>query len=93
MDVGSVTGSSVTITNLGTYGIDGFTPIINSPEAAIMGVGRIVERVVVHDDQIARRKMMTLSLTIDHRLVDGAPGAEFLRSLQELLQNPYRLLV
>ncbi|MDP3045988.1 MAG: 2-oxo acid dehydrogenase subunit E2, partial [Chloroflexota bacterium] len=45
------------------------------------------------DDQIARRKMMTLSLTIDHRLVDGAPGAEFLRSLQELLQNPYRLLV
>ena len=91
--VDEVAGSTFTITNLGNYGLDGFTPIINAPEAAILGVGRIAERVAVHDDQIARRKMMTLSLTIDHRLVDGAPGAEFLRSLQELLQNPYRLLV
>ena len=87
------TGSAFTITNLGAYGIDGFTPIINSPEAAIMGVGRIVERVVVHDDQIARRKMMVLSLTIDHRLIDGATGAEFMRSLKEMIENPYRLLV
>ena len=93
LSVDEVAGSTFTITNLGNYGLDGFTPIINAPEAAILGVGRIAERVVVHDDQIARRKMMTLSLTIDHRLVDGAPGAEFLRSLQELLQNPYRLLV
>lgn len=93
LSVDEVAGSTFTITNLGNYGLDGFTPIINAPEAAILGVGRIAERVVVHDDQIARRKMMTLSLTIDHRLVDGAPGAEFLRSLQDLLQNPYRLLV
>lgn len=93
LSVDEVAGSTFTITNLGNHGIDGFTPIINAPEAAILGVGRIAERVVVHNDQIARRKMMTLSLTIDHRLVDGAPGAEFLRSLQELLQNPYRLLV
>jgi pyruvate dehydrogenase E2 component (dihydrolipoamide acetyltransferase) len=93
LSVDEVTGSTFTITNLGTYGLDGFTPIINAPEAAILGVGRIVERVVVHDDQIARRKMMVLSLTIDHRLVDGAPGAEFMQSLKELLENPYRLLV
>jgi len=93
LTVDEVTGSTFTITNLGAYGIDGFTPIINSPEAAIMGVGRIVERVVVHDDQIARRKMMVLSLTIDHRLIDGATGAEFMRSLKEMIQNPYRLLV
>ena len=93
LSVDEVTGSTFTITNLGTYGIDGFTPIINSPEAAIMGVGRIVERVVVHDDQIARRKLMVLSLTIDHRLIDGATGAEFMRSLKEMIENPYRLLV
>ena len=93
LSVDEVTGSTFTITNLGAYGIDGFTPIINSPEAAIMGVGRIVERVVVHDDQIARRKMMVLSLTIDHRLIDGATGAEFMRSLKEMIENPYRLLV
>jgi pyruvate dehydrogenase E2 component (dihydrolipoamide acetyltransferase) len=93
LSVDEVTGSTFTITNLGNYGIDGFTPIINAPEAAILGVGRIAERVVVHQDQIARRKMMVLSLTVDHRLVDGAPGAEFLQSLKELLENPYRLLV
>jgi len=93
LSVDEVTGSTFTITNLGAYGVDGFTPIINAPEAAILGVGRIVERVVLHDDQIARRKMMVLSLTVDHRLVDGAPGAEFMRSLKELLENPYRLLV
>jgi pyruvate dehydrogenase E2 component (dihydrolipoamide acetyltransferase) len=93
LTVDEVMGSTFTITNLGAYGVDGFTPIINSPEAAIMGVGRIVERVVIHEEQIARRKMMVLSLTIDHRLIDGATGAEFMRSLREIIENPYRLLV
>ncbi|MEN6318943.1 MAG: 2-oxo acid dehydrogenase subunit E2 [Syntrophaceae bacterium] len=93
LTVDEVMGGTFTITNLGTYGIDGFTPIINSPEAAILGVGRIVERVVVHEDQIARRKMIMFSLTIDHRLIDGAMGAEFMRSLKEMIENPYRLLV
>jgi pyruvate dehydrogenase E2 component (dihydrolipoamide acetyltransferase) len=93
LSVDEVTGGTFTITNLGNYGIDGFTPIINSPESAILGVGRITERVVIHDDQIARRKMTVLSLTIDHRLIDGATGAEFMQSLKELLENPYRLLV
>jgi len=93
LSVDEVTGGTFTITNLGNYGIDGFTPIINSPEAAILGVGRITERVVVHDDRITRRKMMVLSLTIDHRLIDGATGAKFMRSLADLLENPYRLLM
>jgi pyruvate dehydrogenase E2 component (dihydrolipoamide acetyltransferase) len=93
LSVDEVTGGTFTITNLGNYDIDGFTPIINSPEAAILGVGCIAERVVIHDDQIARRQMTVLSLTIDHRLIDGATGAEFMRSLKELLGNPYRLLV
>lgn len=93
LSVDEVTGSTFTITNLGSYGIDGFTPIINSPEVAILGVGRIVERPVVHENEIARRSLMMLSLTIDHRVVDGAPAAQFLGTLKELLENPYRLLV
>ena len=93
LSVDEVTGSSFTITNLGSYGIDGFTPIINSPEVAILGVGRIVERPVVLEGEIAKRSMMVLSLTVDHRVVDGAPAAEFLRTLKGLIENPYRLLL
>ena len=93
LSVDEVTGSTFTITNLGSYGVDGFTPIINSPEVAILGVGRIVEKPAIHGGEIAKRAMMMLSLTIDHRIVDGAPAADFLRSLRELLENPYRLLV
>lgn len=91
--VDEVTGGTFTITNLGTYGVDGFTPIINPPEVAILGVGRIAERVVIYNDQIARRSIMVLSLTIDHRIVDGAPGAAFLQTMKEILENPYRLLI
>jgi pyruvate dehydrogenase E2 component (dihydrolipoamide acetyltransferase) len=93
LTVDEVTGSTFTITNLGAYGADGSTPIINPPEVAILGVGRIADKPAVHDGQIARRSLMVLSLTIDHRIVDGAPGAEFLRTLREILENPYRLLV
>lgn len=92
ISVDEVTGGTFTITNLGTYGVDGFTPIINPPEVAILGVGRIAERVVVYENQIARRQMMMLSLTIDHRIVDGAPGADFLRTLKDILESPYLLL-
>jgi pyruvate dehydrogenase E2 component (dihydrolipoamide acetyltransferase) len=93
LTVDEVTGSTFTITNLGAYGVDGFTPIINPPEVAILGVGRIVERPAIHEDQIVRRSTMVLSLTIDHRIVDGAPGAEFLSTVREILESPYRLLV
>jgi len=92
LSVDDVTGGTFTITNLGAFGIDGFTPIINAPEVAILGVGRIVEKPVIRDGQFAKGAMMVLSLTIDHRIVDGAPGAEFMRSLKELIENPYRLL-
>ncbi len=93
LTVDEVTGGTFTITNLGAYGVDGFTPIINPPEVAILGVGRIAEKPVIYEGQVAKRSLMVLSLTIDHRIVDGAPGAEFLRSLKEILENPYRLLV
>ncbi len=81
-------GGTFTVTNLGAYGIDGFTPIINPPEAAILGVGRIVEKVVVYQGKIAQRAMMVLSLTFDHRLVDGAPAAAFLQTITQLLAEP-----
>ena len=79
------------LTNLGRFGIDGFTPIINPPEAAILGVGRIIEKPAAYRGGIALRHMLTLSLTHDHRLVDGAPAAAFLQTLVELLETPYFL--
>ncbi|MGA8057868.1 MAG: dihydrolipoamide acetyltransferase family protein, partial [Candidatus Binataceae bacterium] len=79
-----VSGGTFTITNLGTYGVDAFTPIINTGETGILGVGRIIEKPVVHRGEIARRSMMTLSLTFDHRLIDGAPAAQFLQTVIEI---------
>ncbi len=78
-----VTGGVFTITNLGTYGVDAFTPILNLGETAILGVGRIVEKPAIYRGEIARRSMMTLSLTFDHRVVDGAPAAAFLQTVIE----------
>jgi pyruvate dehydrogenase E2 component (dihydrolipoamide acetyltransferase) len=86
-------GGTFTITNLGTFGIDAFTPIINPPEAAILGVGRIAPRPAVKDGAVVVRSLMTLSLTIDHRVIDGAAGAVFLRRLRDILQNPVQLLL
>jgi len=88
LTVDEVTGSTFTITNLGMYHVDGFTPIINPPEAAILGVGRIVEKPAIYQGEIAKRAMLTLSLTFDHRLVDGAPAAAFLDRVRELLETP-----
>lgn len=86
-----VSGGTFTVTNLGNYDIDAFTPIINPPEAAILGIGRIVEKVVIHQEKVSQRAKMTLSLTFDHRLVDGAPAAAFLQSVKQLLESPSRL--
>jgi pyruvate dehydrogenase E2 component (dihydrolipoamide acetyltransferase) len=86
-----VTGSTFTITTLGRFGIDGFTPIINPPEAAILGVGRIIEKPAAYRGAIALRHMLTLSLTHDHRVVDGAPAAAFVQTLVEMLEAPYVL--
>ncbi len=87
-----LSGGSFTITNLGMYDVDAFTPIINLPEAAILGVGRIQPKPVVRDGQIVARQMWTLSLTFDHRLVDGAPAARFLQRIKQLVENPFLLL-
>ena len=89
LEIDEISGGTFTITNLGAYGIDAFTPIINPPEMAILGVGRIIEKVVVYRGDIARRSMMVLSLTFDHRLVDGAPAAAFLQTLGDVLSHPY----
>lgn len=83
-----LSGGTFTITNLGMYRVDAFTPVINLPEAAILGVGRIVPKPVVKDDEIVIRKMMTLSLVFDHRLTDGAPAARFLDYVCELVEEP-----
>lgn len=88
-----LTGGTFTITNLGTYEIDAFTPIINPPECAVLGVGRLVDRYVVEDREPVIRTMMALSLTFDHRLVDGAPAAHFLQRIKHLVERPYRWLV
>jgi len=79
-----VTGATLTISNLGAYGIDAFTPIINPGETAILGTGRIIEKPVVYRGEITRRSTMMLSLTFDHRIVDGAPAAAFLKTVVEL---------
>jgi len=88
LSVDEVTGAVFTVTNLGTYGVDGFTPIINPPEVAILGVGRIIEEPALVNGQVTARSKMVLSLTIDHRIVDGAPGAAFLQTLAQLLEHP-----
>jgi pyruvate dehydrogenase E2 component (dihydrolipoamide acetyltransferase) len=77
-----------TVTNLGGLGVESFTPIINPPQAGILGVGRIMEKPVVLGGGIHIRSMMALSLVFDHRLIDGAPAAKFLAKVRELLEQP-----
>src|SRR5712692_2790179 len=79
-----VSGGTFTVTNLGTWGVDAFTPILNLGETGILGVGRIVEKPAVFRGEISRRSMLTLSLTFDHRVIDGAPAASFLQSVIEI---------
>jgi pyruvate dehydrogenase E2 component (dihydrolipoamide acetyltransferase) len=81
-------GGCFTVTNLGAFGIDAFTPIINCPECAILGVGRIAKRPAVVGDAIVARDQVTLSLTFDHRIVDGAPAARFLQTLVQMIESP-----
>ena len=83
-----LSGSTFTITNMGMMEVDAFTPLINLPEAAILGVGRIKDRPAVVDGGLCVRKTMWLSLTFDHRLVDGAPAARFLQYLKDLIEQP-----
>ena len=84
-----ITGGTFTITNLGANEIDGFTPIINPPQVGILGVGRVVEKPVIANGEIAKGETMYLSLTFDHRVIDGAPAAAFLQTVKGLLEDPW----
>jgi pyruvate dehydrogenase E2 component (dihydrolipoamide acetyltransferase) len=86
-------GGTFTVSNLGMYAIDGFTPIINQPESAILGVGRIREQAVDVEGEIRLRPMATFSLSFDHRVLDGAPAARFLQTIKHTLENPTTMLV
>lgn len=88
-----VSGATFSVTNLGAYGIDGFTPILNVPEAAILGVGRIMEKPAAYRGSVALRYMLVLSLTFDHRVVDGAPASAFLQTVANMLSMPYLISV
>jgi pyruvate dehydrogenase E2 component (dihydrolipoamide acetyltransferase) len=85
-------GGTFTISNLGMYGVDAFNAIVNPPEAAILAVGRIADRVIPVDGQPAVRPMMVLTLSCDHRVIDGARGAQFLDTLVSIIEEPMRLI-
>ena len=87
-----IRGGTFTISNLGMYGVDAFRAIINPPEAAILAVGRIVERPIAVDGQVVLRPIVRLVLSVDHRAVDGARAASFLAAVRRYLENPYLLL-
>jgi len=82
-----LTAGTFTITNLGMYGVDVFFPIINPPETAILGVGRVVDKPVAVDGQVTIKPLMQLSLVYDHRIVDGAPAARFLQTVKQVLET------
>jgi pyruvate dehydrogenase E2 component (dihydrolipoamide acetyltransferase) len=86
-----VSGGTFTVSNLGMYGVDGFTPILNTPQTGILGVGRIVEKPVIYRGEVAKRSMMVLSLTFDHRVIDGAPAGAFLQTVADLLAHGNRI--
>lgn len=86
-----LTGSTITVSNFGMFGSDAGTPIINHPEAAILGTGRIAERPVVIDGRIEVRRTMTLALSFDHRVLDGADADRAVSELRALLESPFRL--
>ena len=93
LDGSLYTGSTFTITNLGGYEIEYFTPIINTPEVGILGVGAIQKELELNNGEVAEKLKLPLSLTYDHQIIDGAPAAEFMSKIAKYLQNPYRLLL
>jgi pyruvate dehydrogenase E2 component (dihydrolipoamide acetyltransferase) len=88
LSAGELRGGTFTVTNLGAFGVDAFTPIINVPECAILGLGRIHRCPAVVGDRVVPREQVTLSLTFDHRVVDGAPAARFLQTVRGLIETP-----
>jgi len=87
------TGGSITVSNLGMFGIDSFIAVINPPHSAILAVGKVEPKVVVRDNQMVIRQMMSITLSGDHRVIDGAVGAQYLQELRGLLEHPLRLVL
>jgi pyruvate dehydrogenase E2 component (dihydrolipoamide acetyltransferase) len=87
------TGGSVTVSNLGMYGVDSFIAVINPPQASILAVGAVGDRVVARNGQPVVRKTMSITFSGDHRIVDGALGAQYLQEVKALLEHPVRLLL
>jgi len=92
LSLDDLTLGTFTLTNLGAWDIDDFTPIVNHPESAILGVGRIVEKPVARDGQVVVEPRLSLSLSFDHRIIDGAPGAAFLKTIKDLIEEPALML-
>ena len=86
------TGSTFSVSNLGMFGIDEFTAIINPPEAGILAVGAIVQKAVVVDNAVTTRRRLRITMSCDHRVIDGATGAKFLKTLRTLLENPLAMV-
>jgi pyruvate dehydrogenase E2 component (dihydrolipoamide acetyltransferase) len=87
------TGATFSISNLGMFGIDEFTAVINPPEGAILAVGAMSPKPVVRDNEIVIRQMMRVTMSCDHRVIDGATGAKFLQTFKKILENPLYLVV
>ncbi len=87
------TGATFSVSNLGMYGIDEFTAVINPPEGAILAVGAMTPKPVVKNEEIAIRQMMRVTMSCDHRVIDGATGAQFLQSFKKAMENPLYLVV
>ena len=87
-----MTGGTITLSNLGMYGIDSFTAIINQPESCILAVAAIIDKPVVMGGDIVSRPMMNVTASYDHRVIDGAVGAAFLKHVRELLEKPQLML-
>ena len=87
------TGATFSISNLGMLGIDEFTAVINPPEGAILAVGAVAAKPVVRNDEIVVRQMMRVTMSCDHRVIDGATGAKFLQTFKKILENPLYLVV
>lgn len=92
LDLHDLLGGTFTISNLGPYGVEIFAPIINPPQSAIIGIGATEKRPTITDDNVVAKHMATLSLVFDHRVVDGAPAAEFLQEVKRLLESPHTLV-
>lgn len=88
-----LSGSTFTISNLGMYGVTSFNPIINQPNSAILGISATVDKPVALNGEVVIRPMMMMTLTIDHRVVDGLAGAQFMKDLKILLENPLTMLI